>query len=167
MNKLAFTFVVCILPVMTLRTLVVIDSLDTLNTHSQFLADLQSVSSSLDMKSVSNSNLRIRFLEERLYDLVVLLCTSDSSGHYLNQQQLLEYFDEGGNLIIAAEQGVSRLYRSVYHEMGVSLSEVSSSLGGLLVDHYNHANDDHTLLQLSNGVLFRGLGMSNTIYQNH
>jgi hypothetical protein len=75
----------------------------------------------LDIKSVSNSKLKIREYEDQLYDLIVLMCLSEDKPNYLNSQVLLDYFDKGGQLLVVGDVDTSGHYQQLLQGLGLHL----------------------------------------------
>jgi hypothetical protein len=75
------------------------------------------------MKSINNANLKIKDYDEYIYDTIVLMCLSESNPSYLNINLLLDYFDQGGNLLIIGDLDTSPYFRTLFNEMGITLME--------------------------------------------
>lgn len=99
-------------------------------------------SSQIDMKSINNANLKIKDYEEYIYDTIILMCLSEPNPNYLNLQLLLEYFDNGGNLLIIGDIDTSQHFRTLFNEMGVNLMEYGSNV----IDNINNYNNQFNII---------------------
>ena len=77
---------------------------------------------------------------EYLYDHVILFCTSEAGfstkitlilivfkePKAVSAKQILKFFDEGGNVLIAGDIDTSRLYRGLINSFGVEMDLIGS-----------------------------------------
>lgn len=86
----------------------------------------------VDYKMVNFDNFKIQEYGEYLYDHIILFCTSlagilyyfefpliTSDPKYLRSDKILEFFDSGNNIIIAADIDTSKHFRQLVNQLGV------------------------------------------------
>ncbi|KAK9678231.1 hypothetical protein RND81_11G197900 [Saponaria officinalis] len=160
------------------RILVILDDISLKSSHSIFFNSLISRGYSLDFKLSDDRNIALQKYGNYLYDGLVLFAPSAESiaEGSLKLSDVLDFVDNGGDLILAANANASEFVRSVASECGVDFDEDSSAM---VVDHTSYSvseiEGDHTLIASDNliksdvilgrekieaPVLFRGIAHS-------
>lgn len=89
-------------------------------------------------------------------------------GGSVSTEEIVEFVDKGGNVLVAGSQDIGSPLRDLADEVGFEFDES----GKAVIDHVHHADDDHTLVAskgaidvevMTGGVpkkpvLFRGVG---------
>jgi len=142
---------VCLLVAASVRaatkTLVLVDTLATRETHSIFLKDLTERGHQVTVKSADEPSLMLSRYGEHLYDNLVLLCPGvEEFGGSLSVEAIVAFIDGGGNMIMAGSSEATDLIRELATEVGVEMDEEASAV----IDHLHHDTklDDghHTLI---------------------
>jgi len=131
------------------RTLIVHDAATIKNTHKQFFSSLEAAGYKLTYASASSS---VKFIEygEFLYDNLILFAPkANSFGNELTTLNILNFMNNGGNVLVAGS-----------HQMGEAVSELANECGvffdeeGTVIDHFSfHSTLDdgtHTVIKTSN-----------------
>eukprot|EP01087_Luapelamoeba_hula_P007364 TRINITY_DN1808_c0_g1_i1.p1 TRINITY_DN1808_c0_g1~~TRINITY_DN1808_c0_g1_i1.p1 ORF type:complete len:469 (-),score=86.99 TRINITY_DN1808_c0_g1_i1:58-1422(-) len=153
------------------RALVLLDSLQTRNTHSRFFQHLSTIYD-LDYKQASEPRLTLSHHGAYLYDALVHFASSATEFGEITVDDVLNFIDDGHSLLVAADSDMSDTVREIAAECGVIFEEE----GTLVVDHFNFDKSDfdgdHTLVVAHNfnknvpvitgtvkaPVLFKGIG---------
>ncbi|GAB4821924.1 hypothetical protein N2152v2_008970 [Parachlorella kessleri] len=156
------------------RVLVLLESLDLQQSHSEFFGGLSSRGYQLDFKQVSDKMLQLRDWDTWLYDKVIIFAVKGDLGGAIDTTLLAEFVDDGHDLLLAVGSGVSEELRELAQEMGVDLDARDTAV----IDHFSFDGQlgaaDHTAVlatdildtravfsqPLKAPVLFRGIGMS-------
>ncbi|KAL9245993.1 hypothetical protein vseg_019582 [Gypsophila vaccaria] len=160
------------------QILVVLDDISLKSSHSLFFSSLSSRGYSLDFKLSDDRTIALHRYGSYLYDGLVLFSPAAErvAEGSLKLSDVLDFVDNGGDLILAANDNASEFVRSVASECGVDFDEDSSAV---VVDHTSYAvseiEGDHTLIASDNliksdvilgrekieaPVLFRGIAHS-------
>lgn len=143
----ATLFLLCSSTFAQKRGLVVLDDLQLRNTHSIFFSELAARGAELSFKEASDPNLELSHYGEYLYDFAIFFAPrADDFGGSITVDSILNFIDDGRNVIIAADSEVSDNIREVATECGVDFGESST----FVIDHFNYdvsdADGDHTLI---------------------
>jgi len=158
------------------RILVLLDTLNTRETHSIFFKTLTERGHKLTFKSADDSNLALIKHGEFLYEHLILFAPSvETLGGSLSVPEIVRFIDEGGNVLLAANSNIGEVARELASEVGFEFDDEKTSV----IDHLNFdtINDDgkHTTIVAEptdliksdyivgdrkiNPILFRGVGM--------
>jgi len=162
------------------RTLVLVDDLNIKTTHSSFFDLLQIRGYELSFFRADDSRLSLVKFGESVYDnLIIFAPETDDFGGKLDAGQVVDFIDEGHNVLIAVNSQLSPNIREIAKECGVYFDESGASV----IDHVSYDESDsdggHTLIvaddfidsQIILGkdkldpILFRGIG--HDIDDNH
>jgi len=162
------------------RTLVLVDDLNIKTTHSSFFELLQNRGYELSFFRADDSKLALVKFGEPLYDnLIIFAPETEDFGGKLDAGQVIDFIDEGHNVLIAASSHLSPNIREIAKECGVYYDEE----GANVIDHlyYDESDSDggHTLIVADDfidstvilgkdkhdPILFRGVGQE--IDDNH
>mmetsp|Transcript_24995 Transcript_24995/g.80541 ORF Transcript_24995/g.80541 Transcript_24995/m.80541 type:complete len:463 (+) Transcript_24995:26-1414(+) len=157
-----------------LRTLVVVKDDGVRQSHSMFLKDLEARGHSTTVVRADDSGVVLQKYGEYLFDHLVLLAPDAEDIGGLDVQHIVNFVDDGGNLMMALDETASDFMRDLASECGVEVDEP----GTVVMDHVDHnsGSDDHTLVFTSNvakvplivgslksssaPVLFKGVGLA-------
>jgi len=128
------------------NTLVLVDTLATRETHSIFLKSLQERGHEVTVKAADDPSLQLSRYGEYIYqNLVIFAPGVEEFGGALSVEAIVEYIDEGGNVLVAGSRDAADLIRELVTEVGVEMDEE----GAAVIDHLHYdANDagQHTLV---------------------
>ncbi len=134
------------------KTLVLVDNFLIKETHSMFFKSLKDRGHVLTFKSAEDSTLTLFKYGELLYDNLILFTPKvEEFGGKINKKAILDFIDEGGNLLLAAGSKPGVMLREIAVECGVEIdSPGSSPHGSFVIDHFNYDKSDpsHTLLAI-------------------
>eukprot|EP01097_Dermamoeba_algensis_P008158 TRINITY_DN52_c0_g1_i1.p1 TRINITY_DN52_c0_g1~~TRINITY_DN52_c0_g1_i1.p1 ORF type:complete len:436 (-),score=131.09 TRINITY_DN52_c0_g1_i1:171-1478(-) len=151
------------------RVLVVLKDSSLKSTHSRFFKSLQARGFKLTFGTSKDSSLVLSKYGEFLYDHLVLFVSGvDDFAPKISVASVVEFIDEGKNVLLATDTEVGDAVRNLGEELGVEFDEEETNV----IDHFNyHPSDtlDHTLLVATPAknvtlfagvqpVLFRGVG---------
>jgi len=116
------------------------------NTHSIFFEDLRARGYTITFKDAADNNLSLETFGEWLYDHIVVFSAAASSfGGSVEKGALVDWLDQGRNLLVAASTRIEEAVQLLAHETGVYFASKKS----FVVDHVHHDNadeGDHTLI---------------------
>jgi len=157
------------------RTLVLLDNLQIKSTHSIFFRALEEKGHSLHFYEGTNPNLQLSKYGDYIYDSLIIFAPQlEEFGGYLSIDSILNFIDDGHNVILAADSTASDLVRELALECGVELGDE----GYYVIDHLHYTTDDegdHTEIVLDEenilkapiitgkvkgSVVFRGTGLT-------
>jgi len=119
----------------TTKTLVLVDTLATRETHSIFLKQLTERGHEVTVKSADEPSLMLTRYGEALYDNLVLFCPGvEEFGGALSVEAIVSFIDEGGNVVVAGSSEATDLVRELAAEVGVEVDEEASAV----IDHLHH-----------------------------
>lgn len=129
----------------TAKTLVLVDNFLIKETHSMFFKFLKDRGHTLTFKSAEDSSLSLFKYGELLYDnLIIFAPKVEEFGGKINKKTILDFVDEGGNLLIAIDNRPGIILREIAVECGVEID----TPGNLVIDHffYDKSDPTHTLI---------------------
>ncbi|KAL4458520.1 hypothetical protein ABPG75_013385 [Micractinium tetrahymenae] len=156
------------------KVLVLLDSPSLESSHSAFLAGLRSRGYALEVRPIDDKSLQLKSWDEWLYDKLVILGSSKALGGAIDAAQVVQFVDEGRDVLLAVDSDVSEELRSLAQDLGVDID----SRGNAVIDHFGYDShvgaQDHAAVladnfvksaavlpkALSTPVLFRGIGLS-------
>jgi oligosaccharyltransferase complex subunit beta len=158
------------------KVLVVLDSLAIRDTHSLFFSDLEKEGYNLDFKLLNYEPFKLQEFGEYNYDQLILFCTSVTDPKLLKNEKILEFFDSGRNILIAGDIDTSKNFRSLVNQLGVDfdpfgtkvhddIKKVDDQDNGLFFTD-NQVDQPVIALQQDGGILYRGIGLSLSPYEN-
>lgn len=133
----------------TKRTLVVIDSGDVKNTHSQFFAQLKSKGYQLDYYlTAQSSSIKLSQHGEYNYDHLIILASKAPTLGPLDSKSISKFVDDGNNVMIVADGSLSKLLREVGSDSGAQFDDDNTRA----IDHFTYDtkldNGKHNVLVL-------------------
>jgi len=141
--------------------LVIVDTQAVIETHSNFLGQLSALGFTTVVKSHDDPSLALKKYGDYLYDHLVLLApvADELASGSLNAESVIEFIDDGGNVLIAAGGGPSsthtgEIVRDIASEVGVEIDEDGTSV----IDHLNVDEQDeglHNLIVADPGLLVK------------
>ena len=120
------------------RTLVLLDTFTTIETHSLFFSGLAERGHKLTYFLASSPDVLLSKYGEPLYDNLIYFApgTSEFTSPSLNGADgIVAFVEGGGNVIMAGEKGMSELTREIAGEFGVDFEKKRS----VVVDHFSFA----------------------------
>lgn len=117
------------------NTLVLVDSLTIRETHSIFLKSLQDRGYSLTIKSADDHSLNLIKFGEFLYDHLIIFAPSvEEFGGTINVQEITNFIDGGGNVLIAGGPNLGTAIRDLATENGFEFDDDKT----YVIDHHNY-----------------------------
>jgi len=158
------------------KTLVLLENLYLKDTHSIFFSELEQRGFQLVYKLADESTLALSKYGEYLYEHLIIFAPSvEEFGGAIDKGTIVDFIDNGGNVLVAASSAVGDVLRDIGGEIGLELDEENTAA----IDHLNYdVKDagDHTLLAVDPGniadvelmvgpkpsvpALYRGIGMT-------
>ena len=158
------------------KTLVLLENLYLKDTHSIFFSELEQRGFQLVFKLADESSLSLAKYGEYIYENVIIFAPSvEEFGGTIDKRSIVDFIDNGGNVLVAASSAVGDILRDIGSEVGLELDEEKTAA----IDHVNYdVKDagDHTLLVVDPGnivdvelmvgpkpsvpALYRGIGMT-------
>jgi len=158
--------------------LVLIENAAIRDTHSIFFKSLTDRSYQLTFKYADDSSLDLKYLGEYTHQHIIIFAPSvQEFGGKLNVKKLLQFIDDGGNILVSANPEIGDALRKFSAECGVEIDEANSSV----IDHHNFESMDegnHNLIivdpkyvvdipvitgKVVQPLLYRGIGMSSSV----
>ncbi|KAJ3190431.1 hypothetical protein HDU85_000727 [Gaertneriomyces sp. JEL0708] len=131
------------------RLLVVLDTVDSKESYSNFLESLQERGFRISYKTAKD-DMNLVVYDELAYDhLLVLAPQVKSFGGVLEVGDVIDFMDKGGNVLLAASSDISEAVRDLAYEFSADFDE--SGMGAL--DNFHNLNNDPTTILSSH---FRG-----------
>lgn len=129
------------------RTLVLVDTIATKETHSIILKELAERGHVVTVKSADEPSLQLSRYGQHLYENLILFCPGvEEFGGSLSVEAIVSFIDGGGNMILAGSSDTTDLIRELAGEVGVEMDEEQAAV----IDHLHHdvKLDDghHTLI---------------------
>lgn len=130
-----------------LRTLVVLESWSTKQTHSSFFAELKERGHELDYRLPNDPKLALQTYGEYIYDNLIIFGSDIAGfGGSLSVPSILRYLDHGHNLLVAVDHHVSPKMRELANQCGIDFDPKDIRLH----DHQHYdvsdTRGDHTLV---------------------
>lgn len=120
------------------RTAVVLESPELQKTHSQFFKQLEDRGHELSFFAAEEKQpLELNHYGERMYENLVLFTPQKALGT-LRKSNLLQFVEQGGNVLLAAGKKLTKVQREFALECGVEFEKK----GNVVVDHVNPIDDD-------------------------
>jgi oligosaccharyltransferase complex subunit beta len=129
------------------RVLVLLDSLSMQQSYSVFFKELEGRGFKLSFFAADDAALTLTVYGEYLYDhLIIFAPTVEEFGGLVDVPSILDFIDEGHNVLIAADSTVSDPVREIAEECGVDFDEE----GSFVLDHFHAvgSNYDHTTVSI-------------------
>jgi len=154
------------------RVLALFDDLGAKSSYSTFFRSLEGKGYSVDYRAASDRSVVFRKYGEWKYDHLILFSPTASDLAGIAHTTVLEFIDQGHNVIIAGDSNLGSPIRKIASDCNIEFAET----GGAVYDHINYDVSDvegrHTLIAADNvlnapaifrkvdaPVLFRGTGM--------
>ncbi|KAI8803164.1 Dolichyl-diphosphooligosaccharide--protein glycosyltransferase subunit WBP1 [Cladochytrium replicatum] len=148
------------------RTLVVLDSLEQKNSLSIFLDGLRARGLDITYGKVDDPKIELfKFGSDRQYDNVVYFASGTEPSSNLAHGKLIEFVNDGGNVLVAASSNVSDAIRDFALEFSADFDESGSAV----LDEYNSGPLEGSIISRNvvsraivgesvDLVIFRGVG---------
>ncbi|EFN54342.1 hypothetical protein CHLNCDRAFT_8673, partial [Chlorella variabilis] len=156
------------------RVLVLLNDAGLEQSHSSFLKGLGARGYQVDIKPITDKSLQLKSWDEWLYDKLVILGSNKELGGAADVAQVVEFVDEGHDLLLAVDSQVSEELRELAQELGVDIDVK----GHAVIDHFAYDSQlgaaDHAAVLADSAVqspavlpgglpwpvLFRGIALS-------
>lgn len=128
------------------RVLVLLDNLSLQQTHSNFFKELNDRGYTLSFFAADDPAITLTEYGEYLYDhLIIFAPTVEEFGGLIDVPSIIDFIDEGHNVLIAADSSVSDPIREIAEECGVEFDEE----GSFVLDHFHtQTNYDHQTVSI-------------------
>lgn len=73
---------------------------------------------------INNFSVKLKEYGEFIYSSIIVFCTSEEDPRILKPANLLEFFDKGGNIVIAGDIDSTKAWRSMANQLGVDFDPV-------------------------------------------
>jgi len=128
------------------KVLALLENLAVKETHSIFFGQLVEQGFAVDFKVADDPTLAIKKYGEYLYDnLVIFAPTVEEFGGSLTSEAIVEFIDDGGNVLMAGGSNTGDALKDIASECGFEADEE----GTFVIDHMNFDAKDaghHTLV---------------------
>jgi len=116
------------------RVLALLESNSLKETHSLFFSALSDLGFTLTFRVADDANIAIKKYGAYLYDHIILFSPSvEEFGGSLTVDQLVDFVDAGGNVLVAASDQTGDILREIAAESGFEADEE----GAAVIDHLN------------------------------
>lgn len=126
---------------LTQKALVILDDWMMIETHSMFWDQIKSSRYELTFKMMDDPNIQLDYFGERLFDSIILCVPSmteeEAKESEISIKKIINYFDDGHNLMILADKHVKSYIRSLVTEFGLDFDDYDSQVKDSLY-LYNH-----------------------------
>lgn len=117
------------------RVLVIVDDLALKQTNSKYFKSLEDAGFQLDIKTSTDSTVKLFKYDELIYNSLVLMAPkSNSFGSDITINSITNFIDAGGNVLVVADSDVEDAVRTLAIECGLELDDKGNSV----IDHFNH-----------------------------
>lgn len=134
------------------KTLILVDNFLIKESHSIFFKSLKDRGHQLTFKSADDSSLTLFKYGDLLYDNLILFSPKvEEFGGKISKKMILDFIDEGGNLLMATGSKPGVLLREIAVECGVEIdSPGTSPVGSFVIDHFHYDTSDpsHSLISV-------------------
>jgi len=130
------------------RVLVLLDDLSLRQSHSIFFKNLQDRGYDLTFKSAEDPILSLTEYGEYQYDhLIIFAPHVEEFGGLVDVTSILDFIDDGHNVILAASSSLSDPVREIASECGAEFDVE----GSYVIDHFNYHKEsvDHTTIVIN------------------
>lgn len=125
------------------RTLVIVDDMIYVQTHSIFFSDLKDRGHKLSYHSASDSKLQLHKFGDYMYDNVVLFAPEADSFDKLDHSDFSDFVNQGGSVLLGANGKMSDSLRDLAETFGVEFDPT----GTAVIDHFSHSAEHDSSLQ--------------------
>eukprot|EP01038_Epipyxis_sp_PR26KG_P013924 gene13924-18673_t len=114
------------------RTLILLDDLGKIASFSIFFSKLTSRGHKLSFFQVEAPDLKLQVFGENLYDNIIFLAPTTEKFSTITFEDLIEFSDQGGNLMIGLNREMSDSVREFVESFGVNLDKKGTEV----IDHF-------------------------------
>ncbi len=76
------------------------------------------------VSELNSNNYKLKKYGEFLYDHLVLMCTDQPEKKYLKNSQIVDFFDNGGNVLFIGDIDTSKAFRILGNKMGIDMEPI-------------------------------------------
>ena len=117
-------------------TVVLLDYLYDQYTYSSYLDELRRNGYKLTILQSNSNNFRIIEFGEVNYDNIILFCPQTDQFRYVTNADILQFIEDGGNLLLAVDEQMSPAMKELALHCGVEFDE-----DAVVVDHFAFHQD--------------------------
>lgn len=118
------------------RTLVLLDDMALVQTHSIFFGSLTSRGHDVTYIQASAPNLVLKKFGEFLYDNIVFFAPEIEEFNRITFDDISEFLEKGGNILLGANDNISEAVREFAETCGVEFDTKGSSV----IDHFSYSS---------------------------
>lgn len=135
------------------RTLVLLDDMAKVQSHSLFFSQLADRGHKLTYLHAESEDVKLKSYGEYVYDNMVIFAPTVESFNTITVDDVIEYTTNGGNIILAVDGQMSDMMRFLAESSGIEFDRRGSSV----IDHFAFepsvdSNFDHTGILASNAI---------------
>lgn len=148
------------------KTLVLLDNNSLKESHSEFFSILKENGFKLKFMSAASSNLALFKFGERVFDNLIIFSPSVEvfGGSLKDTAAFTQFIDDGGNVLMAANDDSSDALREIARECGFELAEA----GAQALDHVHSVDSNPALLSANKFIAAEAVvekGTKSVLYQ--
>jgi len=80
-----------------------------------------------DIHPLNSKEYKLKEWGEYFYDHLVLLCTDATEKKYLKNNQILDFYDNGGNILFAGDIDTSKAFRVLANKLGIEMEKIGTA----------------------------------------
>lgn len=135
------------------RTLCILDEMSLMSSHSVFFDNIKSRGHEITFIQSESPHLILKKYGEYLYDNIVLFSPTVEEFSAITIDDILEFSNNGGNILFAADESISDTIRSLAENIGIEFDQKKS----VVIDHFSYSDKldedmTHTTILASNVV---------------
>ena len=130
-------FFVCFLSYQSKKTLVLLDDWNNVETNSLFWKQITGMGYEIDFKMATDKEIKLTNYGEYIYDNIIFFAPtySDTKKNEINIKNLLQFIDDGHDLMIFGSSDASKFMRELVNEFGVDFDDYNSEVKDSLYLH--------------------------------
>ena len=119
------------------KTLVLLDDWNNVETNSLFWKQITGMGYEIDFKMATDKEIKLTNYGEYIYDNIIFFAPtySDTKKNEINIKNLLQFIDDGHDLMIFGSSDASKFMRELVNEFGVDFDDYNSEVKDSLYLH--------------------------------
>ena len=119
------------------KTLVLLDDWNNVETNSLFWKQITGMGYEIDFKMATDKEIKLTNYGEYIYDNIIFFAPtySDTKKNEINIKNLLQFIDDGHDLMIFGSSDASKFMRELINEFGVDFDDYNSEVKDSLYLH--------------------------------
>jgi oligosaccharyltransferase complex subunit beta len=134
------------------RTLVLLDDMGRMQSHSLFFSQLQGRGHSLTYVQAESEDVKLKSFGEYMYDNMVIFAPAVEAFNTITVDDVIEFTTNGGNILLAVDGQMSDMMRFLAESSGVEFDR----RGSVVIDHFafesSASGSDHSGVLVSNAI---------------